>query len=50
MNDALTAGCKYVVEETAEDKPDKPSASNRNMYRFGFKLAYTRPNYIYYTE
>ena len=41
-------GCKYIVVETVEDKPDKPSASNRNMKRFGFELTYLRQNYIYY--
>jgi len=50
LNDAFNAGCKYVVVETAEDKPGKPSASNRNMKRFGFELAYLRKNYIYYIE
>jgi len=50
INDAYRAECKYMVVETAEDKPDKSSASNRNMKRFGFREAYLRPNYIYYTN
>lgn len=47
INDALDADCEYVIVETSEDKPDKPSASNRNMKRFGFETAYLRPNYVY---
>jgi ribosomal protein S18 acetylase RimI-like enzyme len=48
INDAIDMGCKYMAVETAENKPGKFSASNRNMKRFGFDLAYLRPNYIYY--
>lgn len=47
INDAFDAGCEYIIVETAEDKPEKPSASNRNMKKLGFKLAYLRPNFIY---
>ncbi len=47
VNDAFDAGCEHIIVETAEDKPDKPSASNRNIKRFGFEQAYLRPNYIY---
>lgn len=47
IKDAVDAGCEYVVVETAEDKPEKPSASNRNVKRAGLELAYLRPNYIY---
>ncbi len=50
LNESLINGCDYVVVETAEDKMDKPSASNRNMKRFGFEMAYVRPNYIFYTQ
>ncbi len=49
INDAKSAGCEYMVVETAEDRPENPSASNRNMKRFGFEQAYLRPNYIYFT-
>lgn len=48
INDAIEAGCEYLVVETEEDKPEKSSASNRNVRKFGFELAYHRPNYIYY--
>jgi hypothetical protein len=39
-----------MIAETAEEKPDKPVASYRNMRRMGFEIAYLRPNYIYYTK
>jgi ribosomal protein S18 acetylase RimI-like enzyme len=44
--DAHKMGCRYLFSETAEDTPEKGSASYRNLRRFGFKLAYLRPNYI----
>jgi GNAT superfamily N-acetyltransferase len=47
INDAHNLGCEFVVVETAEDKPEKPSYSNRNMKYFGFEQAYLRPNYVY---
>lgn len=47
INDAIEAGCKYIVVETAEDTVDNPSASFRNMKKLGFELAYLRPNFIY---
>jgi len=50
IGDASKLGCKRIVVETAQDKPDKPSPSNRNMLRFGFRAAYVRPNYIRVTN
>ncbi len=47
INDALAAGCHHIFSETAENLPDKPSASARNMEKYGFRLAYLRTNYIY---
>lgn len=47
INDAIEAGCNYIVVETAEDTADNPSASFRNMKKLGFELAYLRPNFIY---
>lgn len=47
INDAYDAGCRYVVVETAQDTPENPSPSFRNMLRNGFELAYLRPNYVY---
>jgi GNAT superfamily N-acetyltransferase len=48
FQDAAETGCKWMVVETAEDKPERPVASYRNLKRVGFELAYFRPNYIYY--
>lgn len=47
INDAIEAGCEYIIVETAEDTDTKPSASSRNMKRFGFETAYLRSNYIF---
>lgn len=47
INKAIVSGCRYVSSETAEDTPEKPSPSSRNMQRAGFSLAYLRPNYLY---
>lgn len=47
IRDARALGCQYLVTETAEDRPDHPAPSYRNMRRFGFNVAYVRPNYIY---
>ncbi|MCZ7602678.1 MAG: hypothetical protein M5R37_07410 [Melioribacteraceae bacterium] len=47
LNDAYKAGCEYVVVETSEDLPDKPSQSYRNILKAGFEHAYLRPNYVY---
>lgn len=44
--DAAREGCKWLVVETAEDTPQKPATSFRNMIRHGFQVAYVRPNYI----
>ncbi|UCE25126.1 MAG: GNAT family N-acetyltransferase [Candidatus Zixiibacteriota bacterium] len=44
--DAAREGCKWLVVETAEDTPQKPAPSFRNMIRHGFQVAYVRPNYI----
>lgn len=46
IRDARTMGCRHLFSETAEDTPRKSSPSFRNLRRFGFKLAYLRPNYI----
>ena len=49
ISDAADLGCRRVIVETAEDKPEKPAPSFRNQLRFGFQVAYTRPNYIFDT-
>ena len=44
---AHESGCKWLVVETAEERPDHPAPSFRNMVRNGFKIAYIRPNYLW---
>ena len=46
IRDARAFGCETLITETAEDHPDHPTPSYRNMRRFGFEVAYLRPNYI----
>ncbi len=50
IRDAAELGCRGLVVETAEDRPEKPAPSFRNQLRFGFEVAYVRPNYIYETS
>lgn len=45
--DASRAGCRWLVAETAEETPDRSVPSYRNMVRYGFEVAYIRPNYLY---
>ena len=45
--DARKLGCKHILSETAEELPGKPVPSSHNMKKFGFEVAYLRPNYIY---
>jgi GNAT superfamily N-acetyltransferase len=47
IRDAAELGCEGLVVETAEDRPEKPAPSYRNQLRFGFEVAYVRPNYIF---
>ena len=47
LNDAIKVGCRYAVVETAEDKPDNPVTSYKNMMRQGFQRAYLRPGFLY---
>jgi GNAT superfamily N-acetyltransferase len=44
---AREMGCRLLVVETAEDTPQKGAPSFRNMLRFGFQVAYVRPNFIF---
>lgn len=46
LRDAADLDCEMLISETAEDHPDDPSPSFRNMRRAGFQVAYVRPNYI----
>jgi GNAT superfamily N-acetyltransferase len=43
---ASELGCNWVITETAEDLPDRPSPSYRNLRRLGFTEAYHRQNYV----
>ena len=45
--DAAAQGCRWLTVETAEEKWEKPAPSYRNMVRAGFRVAYSRPNYLY---
>jgi len=46
LRDAAVAGREWAIAETAEDRPDSPAPSFRNLRRLGFRLAYYRPNYL----
>jgi GNAT superfamily N-acetyltransferase len=48
--DARARGCTILTMETAENRPDRPSISNRNAIRAGFRVAYHRPNFIFETS
>ena len=50
LRDAATAGCKWMMTETAQETADRSVPSFRNMLRFGFQVAYERPNYIMTTD
>jgi len=47
LRDAAALGCSWLVTETAEDRPGHSAPSMRNMLRYGFEIAYRRPNYLY---
>lgn len=44
--DCRGLGVERMVVETAEPTEDHPAPSFRNMRRFGFEVAYRRPNWI----
>lgn len=44
--EARNMGCREVIVEVAEHKPDKEATSNKNMMKLGFVASYKRPNYI----
>lgn len=46
MRDAAAMGCTDVIVETAEDLPEKPAPSFRNLRRLGFEVLYLRPNWV----
>jgi hypothetical protein len=44
--DAVAAGCRDIVTETGEAVPGEPNSSFDNMLRNGFRVVYSRPNYV----
>jgi len=44
--DAIAAGCRDIVADTTEPAPGEPSPAYANMLRNGFRVAYSRPNYV----
>ena len=44
--DAAALGISTVVTETAEETPERPAPSWRNMRRLGFQEIYRRPNWV----
>lgn len=47
LREAVRMGCHTAITDTAEERPDKPVASYRNMRRMGFNIAYARRNYLF---
>jgi len=47
ISEARRAGCKRVVVETSEPRPDNVAQSLRNVTRVGFVSAYRRPNFLW---
>lgn len=47
LQDAVAMGCHTAITDTAEERPDKPVPSYRNMRHMGFNPAYARPNYLF---
>lgn len=50
VREAYRSGCRHLIGETAENRPDRPVTSYRNMQRAGMQLVYLRPNYLYQFE
>jgi GNAT superfamily N-acetyltransferase len=48
MRVAREIGCEWLVVENAEDRPDRPVPSWRNLTRLGFTTSYLRPNWVRY--
>jgi GNAT superfamily N-acetyltransferase len=47
INAAREHGCKWISVETAEETAEHDAPSYRNMLRYGFRLLYKRPNYVF---
>ena len=48
IRDAAALGCHWLVTTAVEETPDHPNPSYHNMLRTGFRVAYARPNYVYF--
>ncbi|HEY9227466.1 MAG TPA: GNAT family N-acetyltransferase, partial [Gemmatimonadaceae bacterium] len=46
LREGARLGCRWFVTECAQDLPERPNPSFRNMLRTGFKVAYHRPNLL----
>lgn len=46
IREAARSGCRLIVAETAETRPEQPSPSLRNCLRAGFNVGYVRPNFL----
>jgi GNAT superfamily N-acetyltransferase len=46
LEDARERGCRLAVTETAEGSDGSPAPSCRNLLRAGFRVAYSRANYL----
>ena len=47
IQDAATAGCRWVTAETLPERPDRSNPSLRNMRRLGFEELYEREAHVY---
>ncbi len=47
IDEARRRGCKWIAVETAEETAEHDAPSYRNMLRYGFRLLYKRPNYVF---
>lgn len=43
--DAARLGCRWVVSETDEERPDRPNPSTHNVVRLGLPIRYVRANW-----
>jgi GNAT superfamily N-acetyltransferase len=50
LADCAELGCDLIIVETAEQTKENRAPSFRNVHRFGFEVAYARPNYILETR
>jgi hypothetical protein len=48
VEDGIAQGCDWLTVETADDLPDRPSGSYRNVARVGFRVLHRRPSHAYF--